>query len=95
MIIAAAIIGLITAYYMGTRPGIYAAAASSALFFLALAVPAFSFYCYVAVAIGVATIVTIGPRLERSPSNQRAAKALRQVAGQLGKAARRWWQSLD
>ncbi len=95
MILAAAIIGLVTAYYFGSRRGVYAAAASAVLFAVAFAYPAYTLYCYAIVAIGLTAIVAVGPKVERSPANHRAVKTVRQVGSQLGKVARRWWQSLE
>jgi hypothetical protein len=68
MLVAAIAVGLLATYYFGLRPGVVAAAATAGLLLLALVVPPLSLYAYVAVGLGVAGLVTIGPRVRRKGS---------------------------
>ena len=53
MLIASLIVGLLGAWYLGVRGGIYAAAATAALLLLAMIAPPLRLYCYGALIIGV------------------------------------------
>jgi hypothetical protein len=67
MILAAIVIGLLTAYYFGVQAGIWAAAGTVALMVAAL-IPGWATYAYVALGVGVAAIVYTGPKLRRPGS---------------------------
>jgi hypothetical protein len=71
MLIAALVIGLLFAYYLGFRPGMYAAGASAALFFVATAVPNWALWSYAIVGVGVLAVCTIGPRVQKPSHKQR------------------------
>ncbi|HTM20077.1 MAG TPA: hypothetical protein VL172_06215 [Kofleriaceae bacterium] len=62
MIIAALVIGLVTAYYFGVRPGSYAAIAAAGLFFLAMVWPSRAMTIYVLMGIGFCGVLLVGPR---------------------------------
>lgn len=62
MIVAALVIGLITAYYFGIRVGGYAAAVAGGLFLLAGLWPSKALLLYAVVGIGFLAVLTIGPR---------------------------------
>ncbi len=90
MILAALVVGLVTAYYLGVRAGVTAAAAAGGLFLVAAIVPALSTIAYLAVGAGVAGVCVIGPRRERPPSSRRALLWLRMSAQRyLGKKPNR------
>jgi hypothetical protein len=65
MLIAAAIVGLIVAYHLGIRPGVYAAAGSAALFLVAMTVPRWAIWAYAIVGVGVIGVCLIGPKLPK------------------------------
>lgn len=65
MFLAAIVVGLLVAYYFGTRPGAAAAGATAGLFFLAAVIPVTALYVYTLVCIGVAGVVVLGPKLKR------------------------------
>ena len=65
MLIAAALVGLLTAYYFGLRPGMAAAGATAALFLLAMVAPHLAIFAYGAVGVGVGVVCVVGPRLRR------------------------------
>jgi hypothetical protein len=86
VLIAAVIVGLLTAYYLGLRAGVTAAAVAGGAFLVAAVVPPLATLAYLAVGIGVAAVCFIGPRRERPPSSRRALMWLRHTAG-------RYWKS--
>ena len=63
MFIAAALVGLVTAYYFGLRTGWIAAAATLALFVAAVFMPGRALYFYGAVLAGLGGVLVVGPRL--------------------------------
>ena len=65
VLVAAAVIGLLTAYYFGTRLGAYAAAAAAVAFVAAMVVPGAKWPVYAVVAIFVLGITFFGPRFGR------------------------------
>jgi|SRR5690349_9302051 len=67
MLIAALAVGLVTAYYFGVRPGMFAAGATVALCLVAL-VPGLALYAYGAMAVGVFGLLWAGPRMRRKGS---------------------------
>lgn len=92
MFLAALLVGLLVAYYFGTRPGMIAGGAAAALFLLAVVVPVVATYAYVVVCAGVAGVVLLGPKLKRpdalaSATGGLGSRALR-VAGALRRAVK-------
>jgi ABC-type spermidine/putrescine transport system permease subunit II len=88
MFIAALVVGLITAYYLGLRAGGYAAAAAAGLFFVASVIPAISVGVYVLVAVGLVGLFTVGPRMQSSGTrrtNRQVVAVVRRVVGRLWK----------
>ncbi|MCG8417776.1 MAG: hypothetical protein MJE77_07515 [Proteobacteria bacterium] len=66
MFIGALLIGLLTAYYFGLKPGIIAAAASVLLFIVADAVPPAQLAIYAVIAVFITGVCFLGPRTARS-----------------------------
>jgi len=83
MLIAALVIGLLTAYYFGLKPGGYAAAAAAALFAIAALFPALSIPIYLVVAIALIGILFYGPRTQRPGHRADLLRWLRRVLKQL------------
>ena len=84
MILAALIIGAMSAYYLGLRNGVIAAGVSMVLFVAAAAVPGVSLYVYAAVALGLVGLATVGPKLRpKYGLDARALGALRTAVGRL------------
>ena len=81
MLLAALVIGLVTAYAYGPRPGMWAAGTALALFVLVAIHPGVMLPVYAAVGVGVAAVSSAAAR--RGP-HVRAKRAL-----ELGRAA---WQ---
>lgn len=79
MLLAALIIGLIAAYYLGFRAGGIAAAAAAGLFIIAALIPGLSIIAYAAVAVGLVALFTIGPKRQRPPEVVRAVRWLRRM----------------
>jgi ABC-type dipeptide/oligopeptide/nickel transport system permease component len=77
MVLAALVIGLLTAYYFGVRPGIWAAAVAAALMVAALVVPGYAFVLYTVVGAGVVGVVGLGPAYQRPGARQRADQVIR------------------
>lgn len=77
MLIAAALVGLLTAYYFGVRPGMMAAGVTAALFLVATVVPNLAIFAYGAVGVGVGAVCMVGPKLRRKGTPARAAFAAR------------------
>ena len=88
MLLGAILIGLLTAYYFGIKPGIIAAATCALLFILAQVVPGTMLGVYGLVALFIIGVVVIGPRRAKNqePSGaQRVRKLARQALGKLWK----------
>lgn len=86
MFIGAILIGLLTAYYFGVRPGITAAGVSVVLFVAADIVPGASLFVYAAVGIFVAGVCLLGPRMAKNQEQEggrRVRKLARQALGKL------------
>ena len=87
MILASLLIGLLTAYYFGLRAGGTAAGVALGLFFLAAVVPSATILVYGLVALGVAAVCVMGPRVappEDENTLRRLAKAFwAQIRSQL------------
>jgi hypothetical protein len=91
MLIAAALVGLVAAYYFGIQAGIWAAAATAVLV-VGTMIPGLALYAYAAMGVGVAALVWLGPKLRRKDTAagalftarravDRAIAAVRTVAG--------------
>lgn len=89
MFLGALIIGLLTAYYFGIKPGLTAAAGAVLLFFLAALLPDTAVIIYSVVAVFITGVCWAGPRRE-SPDND-ARNALRRWTR---RAARDLWRRL-
>ena len=66
MLTGALLIGLLTAYYFGVKPGIVAAAGSALLFIVADIIPALALGAYALVALYIIGVCVVGPRHERA-----------------------------
>ncbi|HLU68262.1 MAG TPA: hypothetical protein VKZ63_18390 [Kofleriaceae bacterium] len=88
MLIAALLVGLLTAYYFGLRPGMIAAGVTAALFLLAMVAPPLAPWAYVAVGLGVAGVLTAGRHLRRKGSPAQVAILARAGLAQLRRAVR-------
>ncbi len=87
MIIAAIVIGLVTAYYFGVRVGTYAAVAAAGLFFLAAVWPSRALFIYGVTAVGFLGILMVGPR-RQTPGAK--ADVMRLLGKTLGWVRRRF-----
>jgi hypothetical protein len=76
MIIAAVLVGGVTAFYFGVRPGVIAAGAAMAAFLAAAIVPGAALWAYIAVGVGVGGVLLMGPK-RADPTH--AAKAMKYV----------------
>lgn len=88
MFLGALLIGLLTAYYFGIKPGIIAAGASALLFIVAQVVPGAMLGVYGLVALFIIGVIVIGPRrAQNQPSSgaQRVRRLARQALGRLWK----------
>jgi hypothetical protein len=65
MLIAAILIGLLTAYYLGVRAGMVAAGAAAGLFLIAALMPPLKLVAYALVGVGVAGVCLVGPHHQR------------------------------
>jgi hypothetical protein len=65
MLIAALLVGLLTAYYFGVRQGMAAAGATAVLFLVAMVAPHLAIFAYGAVGVGVGVLCIVGPKLRR------------------------------
>ena len=85
VLVGALIIGVLTAYHLGLRNGVYAAAASAVLLVVAMAMPRVAFPIYVIVGGFTIGVALIGPRLERSHHNDRSVKHIRRLLRRMWK----------
>jgi hypothetical protein len=67
MLITALGVGLLAAYYFGVQPAIWAAAAAAALS-IGTMIPALKLYAYVGLALEVAGLIYLGPKLGKPNS---------------------------
>lgn len=89
MVIAALVIGVLTAYYLGFRVGMYAAGASAALFFVAMIMPHWALPAYGIVGVGVLAVCLIGPKVQNKTHKQRFMSVARDLATRAFKLLRR------
>ena len=74
MIVAAILVGLLVAYYLGLEKGGVAAAATAALFLCAAAFPQSKMVVYVIVGAGVAAVSLLGPSVQTEETRRGFAK---------------------
>jgi hypothetical protein len=77
MLIAALLVGLLTTYYFGLRPGMAAAGATAALFLVAMVAPHLAIFAYGAVGVGVGVLCILGPKLRRKGTPAQVSFAAR------------------
>lgn len=87
MILAALVIGILTAYFFNVRLGVYAAAGSATLLLIAFFVPRYAVPAYAILILGVSALFLIGPRLERHKKNKAKVDWVRKYAA-------RFWRKL-
>jgi len=90
MLIAAAVVGALTAYYFGLKVGAAAAVAAAVAFLGAMMVPGFALHIYAATAVFVLAVLVIGPRLPgRAAKRADFLSVARKVIGRALKLLRR------
>ena len=72
MILGSLLIGLLTAYYFGVKPGIIAGAGAALLFIAADVIPGAQLGVYVLVAMFIIAVCVVGPR--RADSHEDESK---------------------
>ena len=83
MLIAALVIGLLTAYYFGLKPGGYAALGAAALFAIAAISPGLAVPIYLVVSVALIGILFFGPRTQRPGHRADLLRWLRRALKQL------------
>lgn len=78
MLIAALLVGAVTAFYFGLRSGLVAAGATFVLFLAATVVPGIAFWAYAAVGLGVIGVCTIGPKRANPTQLARTTRVVKQ-----------------
>jgi hypothetical protein len=89
MLVAALIVGGLTAFWFGLRPGAYAAGATALACLVAMVMPSLAMWIYVGIGAGVVTVCTIGPRRANPTHAAKATRALRRGLA-LVKTRLRW-----
>ncbi len=92
MLVAALVVGVLTAYYFGLRLGMYAAAATAGALFATLVVPGMTWLVYGAVAVTIVGLVYLGPKYGKAAG----VSGVRQALGwskRAGDTVRGWWGS--
>ena len=82
MFIGAILIGLLTAYYFGIKPGVIAAASSFMLFVVAEVAPPSALYMYGLVAVYIVGVCLLGPRMVKPDDDESGARKARRMARQ-------------
>jgi hypothetical protein len=95
MLIAALVVGALTAFYFGIKWGVYAAAAALALLAAAMVVPGLTFWAYAAIGLGVIGVVTIGPRRAKPTQAFQAYTWVKKGTSEAKKRLARLWGSSD
>ncbi len=90
MILAAIVVGLITAYYLGLRAGGIAAGAAAALFLLVALYPPLKFVAYLAIGLGVAAVCIAGPYHQKPETRRQVQNGLKWLRRALGYAKRQF-----
>ena len=90
MLIAAILVGGLTAFYFGIRPGVIAAGATLVAFLAAAMVPGAALWAYLGVGAGVGGVLLVGPKRADPTHAARAMKVVRRgmalVRARLGKS---------
>ncbi len=79
MILAAILVGLLVAYYLGIEKGIAAAGAVAVLFTVSAAFPESKLYVYLVVGGGVAAVSLFGPKFQTEETRRGFAKWKKQA----------------
>ncbi len=79
VLIAAAAVGLVTTYFIGVKPGLYAGCVALGLFALALVLPTLAPVAYLVVAVGLVGIIAVGSKRPHHKRNARYLKRVRQA----------------
>jgi len=77
MLIAALIVGAITAWYFGLRRGLWAAVVAAILCTVALFMPRYAIPIYVGLSVAVVAVIGVGSRRPRPPDALLAVHWLR------------------
>lgn len=88
MLLATLIVGGVTAYWFGLRPGAWAAAATFGLLLVAAFVPSAATAIHVLLALGLLVVCLVGPRRERPPDAVRATRWVRGAIAQVASLLR-------
>jgi len=88
VLIAAVVIGLVTAYYFGLRSGGIAAAVAGGLFLAAMVMPGRALTIYALVGVGLVVVLALGPRYGRPGARANLLKLVRRMIGQLWRKLR-------
>jgi hypothetical protein len=82
MLLATLIVGGVTAYWFGLRPGAWAAVATLVLLIVAANNPELATSIYAALAVGVVAVSLVGSRRERPTDAVRASRWVRATISQ-------------
>jgi hypothetical protein len=82
VLLASLIVGGLTAYWFGLRPGAWAAAVTFGLCLLAVLVPDLAIPIYVLLAAGVGAVCIVGPQREQPADAARAVRLVRAAIAQ-------------
>lgn len=85
MFIGAILIGLLTAYYFGVKPGVIAAAGSFMMFVVAEVVPGAALWVYGLVALFIVGVCLLGPRKVKEDEESGGRKVRRMARQAIGK----------
>ncbi len=83
MLLAALIVGGLTAYWLGLRPGAWAAAGTFALLLVAAFVPPLALLIHLGLAAGVLAICVVGARRPRPTDAVQATRWARATVGRV------------
>ena len=83
MLLATLLIGGLTAYWFGLRPGAWAAAVTAVLMLVAAVVPTLAMPIHLLLAAAVLLVPLVGSRRERPPDAVRAARWVRTTIAQV------------
>jgi hypothetical protein len=83
MLLAALIVGGLTAYWLGLQRGLWAAVATFALLLVALFVPALAQPIHVLLAVGVLAVFIVGSKQQRPADAVRATRWVRATVGRV------------
>jgi membrane protein implicated in regulation of membrane protease activity len=83
MLLATLIVGGVTAYWFGLRPGAWAAVATLVLLIVAANRPELATTIYAALSVGVVAVSVVGSRRERPTDAVKATRWVRATVGQV------------